>query len=296
MKQIFEIEQEFEESTPSMGLNSSIIKHLLFSYYKDRSTHLINFAVPEIKVKEVTFFPPKKQVTVDIEGKEFEQAVRKIADEVRVKAERRNLKSKRLYTAWSYYNRVCTCNSDPCICSTFHNPDKMEFVDKENDSFIHPTAIIDEDIVIDEGTKIWHFSHICTRAHIGKNCTIGDNVYIGKKVYIGNNCKIQNNVYIPEGVEIKSDIFLGPSVTFTNIINPRATISRKDEFKSTVIRLGASIGANATILCGVTIGRYAMIGASAVVTKDVGDFQVAFGNPAKVVGTISMDGTAIHYF
>jgi len=164
------------------------------------------------------------------------------------------------------------------------------------DIYIHPTAIVDDNVSITQGVFIWHYSHICNGATIGKNCTIGDNVYIGKEVHIGNNCKIQNNAYIPEGVEIEHDVFLGPGVTFTNIINPRATISRKDEFKSTVVRLGASIGANATILCDNIIGRYAMIGAGAVVTKDVDEFEVAFGNPAKAVGIISKDGSDINYY
>ena len=159
----------------------------------------------------------------------------------------------------------------------------------------HPTAIIDN-ASIGKNTKIWHFSHICDGANIGENCTIGQNVFIGEGVKMGRGCKIQNNAFIPEGVEIESDVFIGPSVTFTNIINPRAFISRKAEFKKTIIRTCASIGANATILPGITIGRYAMIGAGAVVTKDIGEFQVAFGNPAKVVGTISMDGSRIHYF
>ena len=163
------------------------------------------------------------------------------------------------------------------------------------DTYIHETAIIDN-ASIGKGTKIWHFSHISSGVSIGENCTIGQNVFIGEGVKIGRGCKIQNNAFIPTGVEIESEVFIGPSVTFTNVVNPRASISRKDEFKKTIVKIGASIGANATILCGIDIGRYAMIGAGAVVTKDIGDFQVAFGNPAKVVGMISMDGSKITYF
>ena len=159
----------------------------------------------------------------------------------------------------------------------------------------HPTAIIDNALVGD-GTKIWQWTHICDGASIGKYCTIGQNVYIGPKVRIGNNCKIQNNVFIPEGVKIESDVFIGPSVTFTNVKNPRAVISRKDDFKSTVVGLGASIGAGSTVLCDVVIGQYTMIGAGSVVTKNISDFEVAFGNPAVVVGTIGMDGGNIRYF
>jgi len=159
----------------------------------------------------------------------------------------------------------------------------------------HQTAVIDS-CEIGEGTKIWHFSHINDGASIGKNCIIGQNVFVGKDVRIGDGCKIQNNTFIPTGVELEDSIFIGPSVTFTNVINPRAFIERKDEFKSTLIMQGASIGANATIICGISIGKYAMIGAGAVVTKDIGNFEVVMGNPAKAVGIINTDGTGISYF
>jgi len=195
--------------------------------------------------------------------------------------------------------KVCTCDTFPCTCGAIDNQEILYKLSQGNYSatyYVHKTAIIESGVAIGNGTKIWHHSHVCWGAHIGNNCTIGQNVYIGKNVYIGNNCKIQNNVYIPEGVEIESDVFLGPSVTFTNILNPRAAISRKEEFKSTVVEIGASIGANATILCDNVIGRYAMIGAGAVVTKDVDEFKVAFGNPAEVVGIISKDGSDINYY
>ena len=164
-----------------------------------------------------------------------------------------------------------------------------------NDFFIHSTARVDY-AKIGKDTKIWHFSHICDGVKIGKNCIIGQNVYIGPNVHIGNGCKIQNNVFIPEGATIEDDIFIGPSVTFTNISSvPRAFISKKDKFESTLVKIGASIGANSTILCGITIGRYAMVGASSFINKSVGDFQLVFGSPAKVVGIVSMNGSEIIY-
>jgi len=159
----------------------------------------------------------------------------------------------------------------------------------------HETAIIDN-VIIGKNTKIWHWTHISDGVRIGKNCTIGQSVFIGKDVKIGDGCKIQNNVFIPTGVELEDNVFIGPSVVFTNVINPRAFIERKDEFKSTLVMQGASIGANATILPGITIGRYVMIGAGAVVTNTVFDFEVVIGNPAKAIGIINMDGTEISYF
>jgi len=160
--------------------------------------------------------------------------------------------------------------------------------------FIHPTARVGDNKV-GKGTKIWHYSHICDKVIIGENCIIGQNVYIGPKVKIGSDCKIQNNVFIPEGVIIESDVFIGPGTTFTNVKNPRAFINRKSEFKTTLIMQGTSIGANVTVLCGLEIGRYAMIGAGSLVLKPVDDFQLVFGNPAKVVGVVSMDGSEITY-
>jgi len=159
----------------------------------------------------------------------------------------------------------------------------------------HKTTRVDN-AIIGKNTKIWHWTHVCDGVVVGKNCIIGQNVFIGKNVKIGDGCKIQNNAFIPTGVELEDSIFIGPSVTFTNVINPRAFIERKDEFKSTLVMSGASIGANATIVCGISIGKYAMIGAGAVVTKDIYDFEVALGNPARVVGYVSIDGTEIKYF
>lgn len=157
----------------------------------------------------------------------------------------------------------------------------------------HPTAIVDTPVCIGEGTKIWHFSHISENVAIGKNCIIGQNVFIGKNVKIGDGVKIQNNVSVFEGVEIEDDVFIGPSVVFTNVINPRSFIERKSEFKTTLIKKGASIGANATIICGNTIGEYAMIGAGAVLTRSVGDYELWYGNPAVKKGTVNKSGDII---
>jgi len=155
---------------------------------------------------------------------------------------------------------------------------------------VHPTAIIDEGAQIGNGTKIWHFSHIMTGAIIGENNNIGQNVVISPQVVLGNNVKVQNNVSIYTGVVCEDDVFLGPSCVFTNVINPRSFISRKDEFKKTLVKKGATIGANATIICGVTIGEYAMIGAGAVVTKDIPDYALIVGNPGKQIGWVDKEG------
>ena len=143
------------------------------------------------------------------------------------------------------------------------------------DTFIHETAIIDEPSDIGEGTRIWHFSHVSRNSKIGANCNIGQNAFIGSGVTIGDDCKIQNNVNVYEGVILEDHVFCGPSMVFTNVVNPRSEISRKHEFKTTLVRQGATIGANATVVCGVTIGLYAFVGAGAVVTKDVPDQGLA---------------------
>ena len=161
--------------------------------------------------------------------------------------------------------------------------------------FIHESSYIDENVTIGEGTKIWHFCHVLSQTNIGKNCSFGQNCVIGPKVNIGNNVKVQNNVSIYEGVEIEDDVFLGPSMVFTNVINPRAFIQRKDEFKKTILKKGCSIGANATIVCGVTIGRYALIGAGAVVTKDVPDFALMVGVPARQIGWVDKAGNRMEF-
>jgi UDP-2-acetamido-3-amino-2,3-dideoxy-glucuronate N-acetyltransferase len=151
-------------------------------------------------------------------------------------------------------------------------------------AFIHETAVVDEPSKIGEGSKIWHFSHVSENAAIGANSSIGQNVFIGRGVSIGGGCKVQNNVSIYEGVTLEDGVFCGPSMVFTNVINPRAEIERKHEFKKTLICQGVTIGANATILCGVTIGRYAFVGAGAVVTMDVPDFALVVGNPSRQAG------------
>jgi len=157
----------------------------------------------------------------------------------------------------------------------------------------HPTAIIDEGAIIGNGTKIWHFSHIMSGATIGENCTIGQNVLISSQAILGNNVKVQNNVSVYTGVVCEDDVFLGPSCVFTNVINPRSFISRKEEFRPTLVKKGATVGANATIICGVTIGEYAMIGAGAVVTKDVPDYALIVGNPGKQIGWVNKEGNTI---
>ena len=159
-----------------------------------------------------------------------------------------------------------------------------------NDYFAHKTAILDEGCRIGEGTRIWHFTHIMSEAVIGKNCVLGQNVMVANRVTIGDNVKIQNNVSVYEGVICEDDVFLGPSMVFTNVINPRTFIERKHEFRPTLVKKGATIGANATIVCGHTIGRYALIGAGAVVTHDVPDYALITGNPGRQAGWVSEYG------
>lgn len=161
--------------------------------------------------------------------------------------------------------------------------------------FAHPTAVIDEGCEIGKGTKIWHFSHIMTRCRIGENCNIGQNVVVSPEVVLGKNVKVQNNVSIYTGVQCEDDVFLGPSMVFTNVINPRSAVNRKSEYAQTVVKKGASIGANATIVCGHDIGRYAFIGAGAVVTKDVPDYALVIGNPARQTGWMSEYGHKLKF-
>lgn len=156
--------------------------------------------------------------------------------------------------------------------------------------FAHETAVIDDGCKIGTGTKIWHFSHVMTDSVIGENCNVGQNVVISSGVKLGNNVKVQNNVSIYTGVICDDDVFLGPSMVFTNVINPRSAIVRKDQYLKTIVEKGASIGANATIVCGNIIGRYAFIGAGAVVTKDVKPFALVMGNPARQTGWVSEFG------
>lgn len=161
--------------------------------------------------------------------------------------------------------------------------------------FAHETAVIDANCSIGKGTKIWHFSHIMPDSIIGKNCNIGQNVVVSPKVILGNNVKVQNNVSIYTGVICEDDVFLGPSMVFTNVINPRSAINRRDQYLKTVVKKGASIGANATIVCGNDIGEYAFIGAGAVVTKEVLPYALLVGNPAKQIGWISEYGHRLHF-
>ncbi|SBR50265.1 MULTISPECIES: acyltransferase [unclassified Halomonas] len=155
---------------------------------------------------------------------------------------------------------------------------------------IHPSAIVDEGAQIGEGSRVWHFVHVCGGAKIGQNVSMGQGVFVGNKVTIGDNCKIQNNVSVYDNVHLEEGVFCGPSMVFTNVYNPRSLIERKDEYLDTIVRRGASLGANCTIVCGVTIGRYAFIGAGAVVNKDVPDYALVVGVPAKQIGWMSEFG------
>jgi UDP-2-acetamido-3-amino-2,3-dideoxy-glucuronate N-acetyltransferase len=161
--------------------------------------------------------------------------------------------------------------------------------------FAHESAFIDEGCNIDEGVKIWHFSHIMSNCIIGENCNIGQNVVISPEVILGKNVKIQNNVSIYTGVVCEDDVFLGPSMVFTNVINPRSAVNRKSEYAKTIVKKGASIGANATIVCGHDIGAFALIGAGAVVTKNVPDYALLVGNPAKQMGWVSEYGHRLNF-
>jgi len=157
----------------------------------------------------------------------------------------------------------------------------------------HETAIIDTGAEIGDGTRIWHWVHICGNSKIGKNCSLGQNVYVGNQVIIGNGCKIQNNVSIYDTVELEDEVFCGPSMVFTNVYNPRAAIERKNEYRKTLVKKGSTIGANATILCGITLGEYSFIAAGAVVTMDVEPFALMAGVPAKRIGWMDKKGERV---
>lgn len=161
--------------------------------------------------------------------------------------------------------------------------------------FAHESSCIDDNVAIGEGTKIWHFCHIIGGTTIGNNCSFGQNCVVGPKVSIGNGVKVQNNVSIYEGVEVEDDVFLGPSMVFTNVINPRAFIARREEFKKTVLKKGCSIGANATIVCGITVGEYALVGSGAVVNKDVRPYALMVGVPARQIGWVSVAGNTLMF-
>jgi len=161
--------------------------------------------------------------------------------------------------------------------------------------FVHESSYIDENVNIGDGTKIWHFCHILSGSNIGAHCSFGQNCVVGPNVHIGNGVKVQNNVSIYEGVEIEDDVFLGPSMVFTNVINPRSFIVRREEFKKTLLKKGCSIGANATIICGVTIGEYALIGSGAVVNKDVKPYALIVGVPARQIGWVSKAGNTLKF-
>jgi UDP-2-acetamido-3-amino-2,3-dideoxy-glucuronate N-acetyltransferase len=159
----------------------------------------------------------------------------------------------------------------------------------------HPSSYVDENVTIGNNTKIWHFSHILSESVIGENCSFGQNCVVGPKVTIGNGVKVQNNVSIYEGVECEDDVFLGPSMVFTNVINPRAFIVRREEFKKTLLKKGCSVGANATIVCGITIGEYALIGSGAVVNRDVKPYALMVGVPARQIGWVSRAGNTLSF-
>jgi UDP-2-acetamido-3-amino-2,3-dideoxy-glucuronate N-acetyltransferase len=161
--------------------------------------------------------------------------------------------------------------------------------------FAHESSFLDDNIKIGDDTKIWHFTHVLSGSVIGKSCSFGQNCVVGPNVRIGSGVKVQNNVSIYEGLEIQDSVFLGPSMVFTNIVNPRSFIVRKEEFKKTLLKKGCSIGANATVICGNTIGRYALVGAGSVVSKDVKDFALVVGVPAKQIGWVSVAGNRLEF-
>ncbi len=157
-------------------------------------------------------------------------------------------------------------------------------------AIIHPSAIVDAGAQIGDGSRVWHFAHICGGARIGTRCSFGQNVFVGNDVTIGNNVKVQNNVSIYDAVHLEDDVFCGPSMVFTNVYNPRSAVTRKDEYRPTIVRLGATLGANSTIVCGVTVGEYSFVAAGAVVTRDVRPYALMAGVPARQVGWMSRHG------
>lgn len=164
-----------------------------------------------------------------------------------------------------------------------------------SDYFVHPSSYVDEGAEIGRGTKIWHFCHVMPQTRIGEDCNIGQNVFIASNVVIGNNVKIQNNVSLYTGVVIEDDVFLGPSMVFTNVINPRSHVVRKSEYQTTLVKRGSSIGANATIVCGVTLGQYSFVGAGSVVTQNIPNYGLVYGNPGRVRGWICQCGIKLQF-
>jgi UDP-2-acetamido-3-amino-2,3-dideoxy-glucuronate N-acetyltransferase len=163
------------------------------------------------------------------------------------------------------------------------------------DFFAHESSIIDDGAQIGSGTKVWHFCHVMGSAKIGERCNIGQNVFIAPDVVIGNNVKIQNNVSLYTGVVVEDDVFLGPSMVLTNVINPRSHVSRKEEYRTTLIKKGTSVGANATLVCGITLGKYCFVGAGAVVTRDIPDYGLVYGNPARLQGWMCQCGIRLQF-
>lgn len=163
------------------------------------------------------------------------------------------------------------------------------------DYFVHDTAIVDDGCRIGKATKIWHFSHLMAEAIIGENCVLGQNVFIANKVVVGNNVKIQNNVSLYEGIHCEDNVFIGPSAVFTNVVNPRSAVVRRNQFKTTILREGVTVGANATIVCGIEIGKYAFVGAGSVVTKNIPAYALVMGNPSKQTGWMSEAGCKLNF-
>jgi len=181
-------------------------------------------------------------------------------------------------------------------CTNGYSTDKpTSFLENRMDYFVHESGYVDEGAQIGSGTKIWHFCHVMGSAVIGERCNIGQNVFVAADVKIGNNVKIQNNVSLYTGVIVEDDVFLGPSMVLTNVINPRSHVSRKDEYKTTLIKKGASIGANATIVCGVTLGQYCFIGAGTVVTRNIPDYGLVYGNPGRIQGWMCQCGIRLEF-
>ncbi|PHR58537.1 MAG: N-acetyltransferase [Arcobacter sp.] len=178
---------------------------------------------------------------------------------------------------------------------SFKATGRREKVEEKESFFVHESSFVDERVEIGSNTKIWHFSHILGGSKIGINCSFGQNCVVGPNVKIGNGVKVQNNISIYEGVEVEDDVFLGPSMVFTNVINPRAFIIRKEEFKKTLLKKGCSIGANVTIVCGVEIGEYALIGSGAVINKDVKDYALMVGVPARQIGWVGKSGNTLDF-